>query len=564
MEQHALTQGSPEWLAYRATHRNASDAPAMMGVSPYKTRNQLLHETCTGMAAEVDARTQARFDDGHRFEALARGRAEDLVGEALYPVVGSIGNLSASFDGLTICDDIVWEHKTLNDEIRAAASAADLGLHYQIQMEQQLLVSGAGKALFLASKWDAAGDLLEERYFWYEPNLTLRADIVAGWAQFEIDLAAYVPPALPAKAEADAIMALPALVANIRGEVTLTNLPTFKEQADRFIASIKTDLQNDQDFADAELTIKFCDAAEKDIERAKSAAIAQTASIDDLMRTVDLIKDQLRAKRLMLAGLVDKRKKEIKETILSEAKLAYAEHIAAIEREIKPLRLTHSQPDFAGAMKNKRTLASLHDAVDTLLASAKIATNATAADYRAKQAWCREHTAEFQFLVMDLQSIIGKAEDDFRLLINSRIAEHKHAEAAKEEAARAKIREEERVKAEAAAETARLARVEADRAAAPSDVPAGAAPEIARTAEFYGDARSAAPARANQVRASAPYQCAASASLPDSLLDAIDDVGPSDEEIIEFGRRHDMELDELIPRLERFIADQRAAVLAAA
>ena len=30
-----LAQGSPEWLAHRRTTRNASDAPAMMGVSPY-------------------------------------------------------------------------------------------------------------------------------------------------------------------------------------------------------------------------------------------------------------------------------------------------------------------------------------------------------------------------------------------------------------------------------------------------------------------------------------------------------------------------------------------------
>ena len=29
-----LIQGTPEWNAHRAQHWNASDAPAMMGVSP--------------------------------------------------------------------------------------------------------------------------------------------------------------------------------------------------------------------------------------------------------------------------------------------------------------------------------------------------------------------------------------------------------------------------------------------------------------------------------------------------------------------------------------------------
>ena len=60
-----LTQGTPSWHAHRAQHFNASDAPAMMGVSPYKTRSELLHELATGMVPEVDASTQCRFDDGH-------------------------------------------------------------------------------------------------------------------------------------------------------------------------------------------------------------------------------------------------------------------------------------------------------------------------------------------------------------------------------------------------------------------------------------------------------------------------------------------------------------------
>ena len=76
-----LIQGSPQWHAHRARHWNASDCPAMLGCSPYETRQQLLHRMHTGITPEVDAGTQRRFDDGHRFEALARGRQalRDLV-----------------------------------------------------------------------------------------------------------------------------------------------------------------------------------------------------------------------------------------------------------------------------------------------------------------------------------------------------------------------------------------------------------------------------------------------------------------------------------------------------
>ena len=105
---HNLVQGTAEWHAYRAAHDNASDAPAMMGVSSYKTRDQLIAERATGIVPEVDAATQRLFDSGHRFEALARPLAEKIIGEDLYPCTGSIegSRLSASFDGLTMLEAV--------------------------------------------------------------------------------------------------------------------------------------------------------------------------------------------------------------------------------------------------------------------------------------------------------------------------------------------------------------------------------------------------------------------------------------------------------------------------
>ena len=184
MTTHNLIQGSPEWLAYRAQHFNGSDAPAMLDCSPYMSRNELLTRTKTGIGPEVDAATQRRFDDGHRFEALARPLAEAIVGEDLYPVTGSLGKLSASFDGLTVMGDVAFEHKSLNDSLRYTpwdeGNGDHLPLHYRAQMEHQLLVSGAQRVLFMASKWN--GDtLVEERHCWYVSDPELRAKIVAGW-----------------------------------------------------------------------------------------------------------------------------------------------------------------------------------------------------------------------------------------------------------------------------------------------------------------------------------------------------------------------------------------------
>ena len=67
-------QGSDLWLQIRAKHFTASEAPAMLGLSRHKTRQELLREKATGLAEEVDANKQRLFDRGHEAETVARPR----------------------------------------------------------------------------------------------------------------------------------------------------------------------------------------------------------------------------------------------------------------------------------------------------------------------------------------------------------------------------------------------------------------------------------------------------------------------------------------------------------
>jgi putative phage-type endonuclease len=427
---HSLVQGSAEWLAHRANYWNASDAPAMMGVSPYKKRSELLHEKATGIAPEVGQHTQRLFDDGHRFEALARPLAEEIIGTDLYPASVTRGKMAASLDGLTMGEDIQWEHKSLNDEIRAATCAAELPIYYRVQMEHQSEVSGATRTLFQATRWDADGNLLEEMHFWYESDPELRLQVIDAWAQFEKDLAEYVPHDIPEKPKAEAIMALPALAVQIRGEVIASNLPAFRSAAATFLENIKTDLKTDEDFVQADATVKFCKEAEDNLEVAKNAAIAQTASIDELMRTVDHIREQLRVKRLALSSMVEQRKKQIKEAAVAERRQKYADHVAALNAELGDVSIVVPAPDFVGAIKGLKTIASLYDKLDTALANGKIAADAAAKDLRAKLDWYKPH-AEHAFLFRDLQTLIQKPAEDFQLAVTTRIEQHKQAEAEK-------------------------------------------------------------------------------------------------------------------------------------
>lgn len=446
-----LVPNTPEWLQYRTTKRNASDAPAMLGMSKYKSRNEFLRECATGIVAEVSAATQKIFNDGHRFEALARSRAEEIIGEDLAPIVGYEGDLSASFDGITFMENVIWEHKTLNDEIRAAQSVEDLHPQYHIQMEQQLLVSGAEKCLFHATKWSNDNVLLEEKHFWYESNLDLRNQIIAGWEQFKKDVESYVFVEVVEPPKAEALKELPAVTIQVKGELTLSNLGDVTPLFDKFLAEAKTTLATDDDFAIAEAEAKLGRETAKRCKLTAKAVIDQISTVSEAVKTLELYAEKFDK----LALSQEKAVKEQKETRKAAAKLerdgAYAMFIAEIEEGIAPIRLTLAQddkPDFVGAMKSQRTLSGLYNKLDAELARAKIAASTVSNDIREKLNWCKESSAGYGFLFNDLQQIIYKSEDDFKLLVTTRIDQRKQAEAEKLEAERQRIAAEEKAKAE--------------------------------------------------------------------------------------------------------------------
>lgn len=438
-----LTQGTPEWHAHRAAHFNASDAPAMMGVSPYKTRAQLLREYATGITPEVDAATQRRFDEGHRLEAQARPYAENIIGEELYPCVGVNGRLSASFDGLTLLYDTAFEHKMMNGALREvllhmAAPSIELPDHYRVQMEQQCMVSGAERVLFVASAGE--GESAERYHCWYTPDPDLRARIVAGWDQFERDLQALrdeiAAGNLPAVAAPPAVGSapeqLPALRIEITGMVTASNLEAFKVRALQVFREIPTDLQTDQDFANAEETVKWCGDIEDRLATAKAAALAQTESIDALFRAIDEISGEARAKRLALEKLVKARKEAVRAEIVDRARQSVVAHIRELSMGLGEHALgipASLAAEIGAAIKGKKTLTSITDAAETAAAAAKIAATQQAERVRANIAVLEASEGEHSFLFLDRVALCTtKTPEDLRNLARARIDEYQERE----------------------------------------------------------------------------------------------------------------------------------------
>jgi predicted phage-related endonuclease len=454
MKIHTEQQGSPEWLALRGRFFTASEAPAMKGVSKYQSRTELLALKHTGIAPDVSPSTQYIFDKGHAAEAAARVILEAAIDEDLFPVVGSEGDLLASLDGMDMMESVLFEHKLWNESLAAQVRAGDLEPHYYWQLEQQLLVSGAEKVIFVCSDGTADNWVQME----YRAVAGRAKQLVDGWAQFKLDLAGFVQAEAVEVVTGNAPETLPALRIELTGMVTASNLQAFESSAMAVISAVKTNLQTDQDFADAKKAVVWCGDVEKAVAEAKKQALSQTESIEVLFKAMDRVSAFARETRLKVEKMVRAQELSIKVEIKQAAELAFVNHCATINARLGRVTLPAIAADFAGAMKGKRSLASIRDAVDSELARVKIEANAVAELIDANLVILRELAPVHVRLFSDAQQIITKANDDFVLLVNARIAEY---ELAAKQAADKKIEdarlEAERVEALRIAEEARIA-----------------------------------------------------------------------------------------------------------
>lgn len=442
-----LVQGTPEWLAARAAHYCASDAPAMLGLSKYKSRTELLREKKTGLAKEVDANTQALFDHGHKAEAQARPEASKLFGAPLSPKVCTeiIDGmpLLASLDGVTEDWSGIWEHKLYAQWIADFIDVyMDLPDTHWPQVEHQLLVSGATEALFMASNG------IQSACVWYESQPERRARVIAGWKQFAKDLETFVVEDEKPEVVAAPTEALPTVYVQLDGNIAIRdNLDAFGSRLKQYIDKINKKPETDQDFADAEAAIKVLSKAEEAIANASSCAIEQASSLADMQRKADFLRDLARETRLALEKLVKREKEARKAKIVNDAKYAFIAHIDDLNASFGMVLLRADGADFAQSIKGLRTIASMENAVGTALAQRKIDANEAASKISYNLALYRENS-DHAFLFNDISTIALRPCNEFAEIVQNRITTHRQKEEERMNAERERIRREEQARAE--------------------------------------------------------------------------------------------------------------------
>ena len=447
-----LIQGDAAWHAHRATTRNASDAPAVMGVSPYTTRSELVKRYATGIAPTVDEATQRRFDSGHEVEPALRAIAEGIAGEEFYPAVAvsDDGYLGASFDGVTMLDDAICEVKLANRAKMETIRDGFIPEGDRWQIVQQFAVcESATRCIYVC------GDGTEEGS---ESLIIERADIegdipklIAAWKQFDADVAAYVPEEAAPVVVATPTESLPAVSVRMDGAIAvISNLDLFGDRLKAFVAGLDMKPDTDQAFADAEAAVKTLKKAEEALTTAEESALAQIDPVEAMRRQVADLHETARSTRLLLEKVTKARKEQIRTEEVAKARAQFSEHVEAINKTFGgKVRLPDVPADFGGAIKGLKTLTSLRDAISTELARAKIEADRIANGIRTNLELLRTEAAGHESLFSDAQQLVtSKSEDDLRNLIKTRIAEFQQREQARLDAERAKIRAEEEARAQ--------------------------------------------------------------------------------------------------------------------
>lgn len=138
-----MQQQTQEWHEFRQLHIGSSDAAAIMGVSPWKTRHKLWEEK-RGLLPP-SPKTYA-MDHGIRMEEEARRAYEKLTGTIVFPEVivhPEHSWMSASLDGIDITGKMAVEIKCPLGADHQEAVEGRVPLKYYPQCQHILAVTGA-------------------------------------------------------------------------------------------------------------------------------------------------------------------------------------------------------------------------------------------------------------------------------------------------------------------------------------------------------------------------------------------------------------------------------------
>jgi putative phage-type endonuclease len=146
-----LEQGSKQWLYWRLGGLGGSDAPIIMGTSPWKTVEKLFDEKLGAPRDPVGPWQQKAMDRGNRLEPVARRIMENMLQECFANVCGESDEhpwMRLSSDGMSMDGAVMIEIKCPGKKDHAIAKAGKVPDKYVGQLQHSLAVGGADLIIY--------------------------------------------------------------------------------------------------------------------------------------------------------------------------------------------------------------------------------------------------------------------------------------------------------------------------------------------------------------------------------------------------------------------------------
>ncbi len=144
-----MQQGTPEWLEFRKSKIGASDAPVIMGVSPWSTPFQLWEQKL-GLS---EVKINEAMKRGTEMESQAREEFEKITGIKMTPKVITHSEydwMIASLDGISECSKYIVEIKCPGFKDHEIARNGLIPEKYYPQIQHQLACSNLNMAYYFS------------------------------------------------------------------------------------------------------------------------------------------------------------------------------------------------------------------------------------------------------------------------------------------------------------------------------------------------------------------------------------------------------------------------------
>lgn len=148
-----LEQGSQQWLDYRLNGIGASEYPAIIGKSPFSTREDIIDGKLGLNQKKLSDFTKKIFEAGHEIEAQVREDYNSTGHCNLQPIVCEYlenPRLFASLDGYCFETKTLIEVKsTVRKEVLDEVNAGKVPELYYHQMQYQMFITGLSASILI-------------------------------------------------------------------------------------------------------------------------------------------------------------------------------------------------------------------------------------------------------------------------------------------------------------------------------------------------------------------------------------------------------------------------------